>query len=275
MIEFALALSEDPFVSRDKWEKLLQNNDILPLLAVFNQNIVGNIQAATVNGIGWLEHTRVSPDFRKKGIASTLVDAAMDWLISKGTERIRTLIDSDNLSARRIVERHRFKLKFLSINPTSRVKNGDGQPNHTNDFAAVLDEEVYPEFYEPIKRLFAGNAMIDGHYIPLTREVFVELINERRVYSTQDRSAMLILSDHNLPSEYYGFVIAKDRENYAMAGHALRGFASREMASIVVCHAPADRDAVIGLAKADYGWSQPHSLIMYERESWQERNESE
>lgn len=275
IIQFALTLSEDPFTSRDQWQKTLQQPGVYPLVAVFQHNIVGKLQAQVLGNYGWLEAARVSPDFRNMGLAHTLVDSAMDWLIHQGVTIIRTVVDSDNMAARKILERHHFSPTFLSINPSARVVEDDSDPMLTADFAPVLDEELYNHYAIMLKEHTAGNIMLDGHYLPFTKELMQQLIEQRRMYTTSDDSTLLIVSQHNLPAEVHGFLVAADIPHYLRGAKALKGFAAREMATLAICHAPSRREAVIGLAQRGFAWNQPHTIIIYDRDSWQERTESE
>ncbi len=116
--------------------------------------------------------------------------------------------------------------------------------------------------------------MVDGQYIPFSRQLYESLINDRRLYTDYSEELMIILSAHLLPSEFHAFVIANDRDGYQTAGKSVRGFAAREQATLATCHAPSQRKAMLGLAESGYGWNQPHSIIMYSRDSWQERTNS-
>jgi len=273
IIEFALALSEDAFTSRDRWYKICQDKTIYPLIAVYNQNIVGKIQARIVGEFGWLESARVSPDFRKMGVAHTLVDAAMDWLIENGVNQVRTQVDSDNMAARKIVERHHFRPKFLTINPSVPVHETDANPDNIAEFAPVLDEQQY-DYFSQMTAPLGGNIMYNGLYLPFTKSLMKDLIAERRIYTNASQNMLLIISYHNLPSEVHGFLLAKTINDYALGGKALKAFAGRELATICICHSPSRRDAVVGLSKEGYAWGQPHTLMIYSRESWQEREDT-
>ncbi|MHA2501492.1 MAG: GNAT family N-acetyltransferase [Candidatus Kariarchaeaceae archaeon] len=261
---FALALAEDPISSRDKWLQLMNNDMIYPLLAIHKQNIVGKIQARILDNVGWLEKARVRLDFRKMGIANSLVEKAMDWLVDQGVSEIKTLVDSDNVAARKIAERNGFTPLFLSINPNTETSEEDASPQSTEDLAPVLDESLYSH-YSSMTKSITGNIMINGQYTVMTQSLFDQLIESRRIYTDYDKTLLFILSKHQLPSEVHGFVITRTAENYRQAGMALRGFAARELATLAICHAPSTREAVVGLAQAGFGWNQPHCLIIYRK----------
>ena len=47
---------------------------------------------------------------------------------------------------------------------------------------------------------------------------------------------------------------------------ALKGYASRDLATIAVAHSSSHREAMLGFAKQNFGWGQPHTVIMYSKE---------
>lgn len=271
--EFALSMSEDPSSSISNWLERIDKDDFYSVIASYKHNIVGKLHARKIDSIGWLESTQVSPEFRKLGIANALVDAALDWLIGQGVKEIRTMVDSDNLSGRRIMEKQHFLPQFLAINPSAKITEEHTDPSNTDSIAAVLDEELFHTFKPMIDRDFSGNLMIDNSYMPVTQELFTELIQQKRVFTNQSENMMLIVSQNNLPSEFQGFLVADDIEGYMTGGKALKGLGARELGTLAVCHASTKRAAQIGLAQVEFGWMQPHSLIIYGRNSWQHAND--
>jgi ribosomal protein S18 acetylase RimI-like enzyme len=269
MSKFAISLSEDGEISKNKWLQIIKNDQVYPLVAVIDNSIVGKIQARIVENIGYLESARVTHSYRKKGLARSLIDSAMDWLISQNVSSIRTMVDSDNLPARIILERYNFIGHFLAINPSTRIYESDGSPKFTSDFTTVLEASFYEAFRPMVQDGFVGNVLVDGRFIPFTQDLFDHLVSEKRVKTNNDGNTIIILSRHNLPSEFYACVVSNSLEGYKEAGLAVRAYASQEMASFAICFAPTNRDAVKGLAQSNFGWSQPHSVIVYQRDPWQ------
>ena len=265
IIQFASMLNEDPFISKEKWYKTLETPTTFPVIAVNKNKIIGKIQATIIDTIGWLEPATVSPEFRKLGLSHSLVKSAMDWLIENGAKSIRTTIDSDNLIGRKIVERHNFIPNFLSINPSTKISTNDNLPEFTNDFAKVLDETMYPHFKSMLK-FTSYNIMIDGHWVPFTQPLLNQLIDNNQIYTNIDQSTLIIISKHALPSEIHGFISSNTIENYSSASLALKGYASRDLATIAVAHSSSNREAMLGFAKQNFGWGQPHTVIMYSKE---------
>lgn len=270
--KFAITLSEDPEDSVKKWIKVIQEENVYPLIAVVNSKIVGKVQARIVKDIGYFESARVSPDYRKQGIAGSLIDSAMDWLISQNVKHIRSLVDSDNLPARLILERNNFVGHFLVINPSTQVLDTDASPEYTDEFTTILDNYFYEEFAPKLKESYVGNILIDGQFIPFTQELFDNLIQNRVMMTNNERDTFIVKSYHTLPAEFHACVISTTVEGYRKAGLAVRAYAAQEMASVAVCYAPSNKTSLQGLIRADFGWNQPHSVILYQRDPWEHKS---
>jgi ribosomal protein S18 acetylase RimI-like enzyme len=54
------------------------------LFAILNGKAVGSILVTHDGRKGWINRVAVLPEFRKRGIAKKLIDAAEEWLDSKG-----------------------------------------------------------------------------------------------------------------------------------------------------------------------------------------------
>ncbi|MHA2033394.1 MAG: GNAT family N-acetyltransferase, partial [Candidatus Kariarchaeaceae archaeon] len=172
MLKFAVTLSEDGDVSMEKWLKIIQEANVHPLVAVFDDEIVGKVQARIVGDIGHIESARVTPKFQKMGLARALIDSAIDWLITQDVNSIRSIVDSDNLPARLILERNNFIAQFLAINPSARVLEEDASPKYTSDFTIILDNSFFDEFEPHVNNHFVGNIMVDGQFVPFTQQLF-------------------------------------------------------------------------------------------------------
>ncbi len=267
--EFAISLAEDGEVSKEKWLKVIKQTNVYPLLADLDGKIIGKVQGRIVGDIGYLEAARVSPNFRQRGIATSLINSAMDWLITQNVKSIRALADSDNLPARSFLEGNNFNGKFLAINPSARITKADTSPELTGQFIPILDNEFYQEFIPKVNKLFAGNIMIDGRFVPFSQELFDQLIEEKRLITDNNHDTLIVKSNHNLPGEFHGCIISNSLEGYKNGGLAVRGYAAQEMASLGICFGPSKRKTVEGFVMAGFGWSQPHSLIIYQRDAWQ------
>ena len=96
--------------------------------------------------------------------------------------------------------------------------------------------------------------------------LFNQLIDNNQIYTNIDQSTLIIISKHALPSEIHGFISSNTIENYSSASLALKGYASRDLATIAVAHSSSHREAMLGFAKQNFGWGQPHTVIMYSKE---------
>jgi len=57
------------------------------------------VSTATGTLSGWVEDVVMDPDFRGKGIGTTLLERAEEWAVSKGITRLQLLADRDNAKA--------------------------------------------------------------------------------------------------------------------------------------------------------------------------------
>ncbi len=67
--------------------------------------IIGMISTSTINGISWIDHFYLSPDFTGREIGSRMLKAAMEDLALP----IRLYCFQENIDARRFYERHAFR----------------------------------------------------------------------------------------------------------------------------------------------------------------------
>ncbi|MDH5402658.1 MAG: GNAT family N-acetyltransferase, partial [Candidatus Heimdallarchaeota archaeon] len=262
---FASRLSMDGEISKNKWLNKINQNNIYPLIAIVDNDIVGKVQARIIENIGWIESAKVDPKFRNQGIANSLVMKAISWLESQKVGQIRTMIDSDNLTARLIIEKLNFKTIHVTINPLAEINEADSSNPESNDLVSILDEESYNDYYKLVRKYNNGNLMFDGKIIPFSKVIFSILVSENRIFTDNNYSSILITSLHELPDEYYGCIISEDYTGYKKLGLALKSLAAREMASHAICYSPANKVAVKGLVSADYYWNHPHTTLVYQK----------
>jgi ribosomal protein S18 acetylase RimI-like enzyme len=263
--DFAFRLAEDPISSANKWMKVIKESNVHPLLAEIDGKVVGKVQVRMVDNVGWLESARVSPEYRQRGIAIGLLNTALDWIKDRGVEYIRAAVDSDNLKIRQLLEKNKFTSHNLLINPTAYIDEKDTSPQYIARFTALLDNSVFPKFKDITDQYFSGNIMVDGQYIPFTRELFDKLIVERRILTNGSAGSFLIISKHKMDEQLNTFVFAESQEMYRELGMVSKALAAQELAALLECHATAKRMAVKGLIEAGLGWDHPHTLIIYQR----------
>lgn len=263
--DFALRLSEDPISSANKWIKIISQKNVHPLLAEKDERVIGKVQVRIVEDVGWLESARVAPEFRKKGVGVSLLNSAMDWIKNSGVKYIRASVDSDNMKIRLLLEKNNFTGHSVLINPHCHINDDDKSAQFLSRFSTLLDNSVFPEFEKIINDSFTGNVMVDGQYIPFTQKLFDTLIQEKRILTNGSSTTFLIISKHKLDEELNTFVYAESQEMYKELGLASKALAAQESAGFVECLAPTKRIAVQGLIEAGLGWTQPHTLIIYQR----------
>jgi N-acetylglutamate synthase len=81
---------------REKMFKELENSNEAFLLAFQKEKLLGSILASHDGRKGWINRLAVHPDFRKLGLAKTLIEKAENFLHKQGIEIIGCLIEDWN-----------------------------------------------------------------------------------------------------------------------------------------------------------------------------------
>lgn len=82
--------------SREGVEKYIKRNPTTSFVALAEGKIVGAILAGHDGRRGFIQHLAVLPDYRRYGIASSLVDRAMDALEKEGIHKVALLAFKKN-----------------------------------------------------------------------------------------------------------------------------------------------------------------------------------
>lgn len=82
--------------SREGVEKYIKRNPTTSFVALVEGQIVGGILAGHDGRRGFIQHLAVLPEFRKRGIASVLVDRAMNALEEEGIHKVALLAFKKN-----------------------------------------------------------------------------------------------------------------------------------------------------------------------------------
>ena len=82
--------------SREGIEKYVKRNPTSNFVAEHDGKIIGVIIAGRDGRRGYIYHTAVLPDYRKHGIASRLVECAMDALEKEGINKVALLVFEKN-----------------------------------------------------------------------------------------------------------------------------------------------------------------------------------
>ena len=97
--------------SRDGIEKFLQRNPDTCFVAEKDGKIVGVIMAGNDGRRGYIYHTAVSPDQRRRGIASKLVDAVMTALENIGITKVNLVVFERNADGNAFWEKSGFSVR--------------------------------------------------------------------------------------------------------------------------------------------------------------------
>jgi ribosomal protein S18 acetylase RimI-like enzyme len=100
-----LAYPNDPFALADEWKR-----KAMMCAAESGSNAVGYLALLQPReGVGWITDVVVSPIWRRKGIASAMLDAAQTWCEKKGIHKIFFEMQSKNHPAIRLAQKHGYE----------------------------------------------------------------------------------------------------------------------------------------------------------------------
>lgn len=88
--------------------KFLQRNPDTCFVALQDEKVVGVIMAGSDGRRGYIYHTAVNPQYRKRGIATALVDAVMDAMKNIGINKVALVVFEHNESGNKFWERLGF-----------------------------------------------------------------------------------------------------------------------------------------------------------------------
>ena len=94
--------------SREGIEKFLKRNPETCFVAEAEEGIVGAILAGNDGRRGYIYHTAVHPAYRRQGIASKLVERAMDALGALGINKVAMVVFSKNADGNAFWEKNGF-----------------------------------------------------------------------------------------------------------------------------------------------------------------------
>ena len=95
--------------SRTSIEKQMQKKGVRFIGAFSGAKLVGLTIASYDGRRGWINRLAVLPEFRKRGVASALINEAEDFLKGQGARVIAALIDRSNAPSRGLFERNGYK----------------------------------------------------------------------------------------------------------------------------------------------------------------------
>ena len=89
----------------------IKNNDNLFFIAEEKNQIIGTIISGFDGHRGWLYSLAVHPDYRRKGIGTTLVKKALDELKKLGCLKVNLQIYSNNKNVKDFYEKNGFLIE--------------------------------------------------------------------------------------------------------------------------------------------------------------------
>ncbi len=97
--------------SREGIEKYLDRNPRTSFVAVEDDKIVGVIMCGHDGRRGFIHHTAVLDDYRRRGIATALVNTALEALKKEGINKAVLVVMTDNESGNAFWEHYGFKTR--------------------------------------------------------------------------------------------------------------------------------------------------------------------
>lgn len=94
--------------SENAFSEWLENNNTVIIKAVLNDKIVGFANGSWVMDEGELLNIAVDENFRKRGIASLLLEFLEKYFMEKNVEKIFLEVREKNFSAIKFYEKHSF-----------------------------------------------------------------------------------------------------------------------------------------------------------------------
>lgn len=97
--------------SKEGIEKFIDRNPETCFVAEENNNVIGVIMVGNDGRRGYIYHTAVSPDHRNKGIATQLVEAAMNELKKLGINKVALVVFDRNETGNAFWESQGFTVR--------------------------------------------------------------------------------------------------------------------------------------------------------------------
>ncbi len=148
------------------------------------------IRNAVVNGqlsrVAYLFQAFVSPDYRRKGIASQLLQQRLDYLTQQGAVLAYTLIIEDNIPSMRYVESQGFKIHRTLVLPSLVVRKEMDVPSRGKV------RSVTPDDMATVAGLLNKTWEDFEMYEPTSAEALAHFISRTPAYSFDN---LLVLED--------------------------------------------------------------------------------
>ena len=92
----------NPFALADKWDRQAEM-----LVAVWRGQPIGYIRMMeqSTSDVVWITDLVVAPEARRRGVATALLQAAQDWSLARGNQRLILEVQSKNEAAIRLAQK--------------------------------------------------------------------------------------------------------------------------------------------------------------------------
>ena len=101
----ALTYPHDPFALGDEWTRMAGL-----FVALSGKDPVGYISLVDrPSAVAWVNDLVVAPSWRRRGVASALLDSAREWAEGRGLRRIFIEMQSKNQAAIRLAQKHGYE----------------------------------------------------------------------------------------------------------------------------------------------------------------------
>ncbi len=97
---------------RDSYVELknqIKDDKCIIYLAIAGKEIIGSVLVTHDTRKGWINRLAVVPEYRRKGVASSLVIKAEQWLENKGIEIVACLIEGWNKDSMKFFQKRNYK----------------------------------------------------------------------------------------------------------------------------------------------------------------------
>ncbi|HEY9151310.1 MAG TPA: GNAT family N-acetyltransferase [Anaerolineales bacterium] len=100
-----LTYPNNPFALADEWTR-----KSMILTALSDNDPIGYLSLADrASSVAWISDLVVSPEWRRRGVASALLSSAQEWSLARGHRRLFLEMQSKNQPAIRLAQKHGYE----------------------------------------------------------------------------------------------------------------------------------------------------------------------